>query len=686
MLMKGRNYVLWPIIKRELQMPHGASSNPTGNPIGGGRGYSEIFTAEPGVVVRTLQELLYALSHASGGLIYIDDDCEIDLTDAPDIPTTRQPDGNSSGTPWVFLLEIPDNTILASGRGRNQSEGALLRAGKRAKRFSAIGIRGNARITGLRLLGPGGASNGMNEFGIDFMPGTPLAKLEVDNCLVKNWCGVGISVGRVVNAPVPPEPHAFVHHNEIVNNYTPPDPGLHALGYGVQVSACHALIEANTFNYQRHHIAGTHLPTTFYEARYNIFGVTSLLKPAVDMHGDSHVTTRPSRAGFGFNVHHNTFTSASLSSLGIRGKPIAQSMATWNDFPHKTEYHFNPIYGDRRNPKVGILQVVTQGNISHADNLAPAAKVAWCIASGASDPWRRIAFSAKTFSESTTNRRLSYFLRTGRFFSDSRADIFRADGHSWFVSKSGRYPWQKIADSRFLLKHMVLTDVNGDGFTDFLRVRNNSDGTSSFLASVSSMGEGNSLGWADWSELLRFPGTHALADFVFADLTGDGATDIMRLSPLSGRTSVEVSFGGSTPFSTVVTWDVPVRKADILLGRFLGGKAMNVIVADAARREWSIWSLGQNGLTPYRSLRSAIPIGELGVGDFNGDGHDDVLWADGNMWYVSPAGRWAFRPKQQSDFHRVWLAFGDFDGDGRTDVFAASQVLNDKPPLDPMPI
>jgi hypothetical protein len=60
----------------------------------------------------------------------------------------------------------------------------------------------------------------------------------------------------------------------------------------------------------------------------------------------------------------------------------------------------------------------------------------------------------------------------------------------------------------------------------------------------------------------------------------------------------------------------------------------------------------------------------LGVGDFDGDGDDDLFLATGAGWYFSPAGarEWRFLNAAPDTIDQ--LLFGDFDGDGRTDVVA----------------
>ena len=71
-----------------------------------------------------------------------------------------------------------------------------------------------------------------------------------------------------------------------------------------------------------------------------------------------------------------------------------------------------------------------------------------------------------------------------------------------------------------------------------------------------------------------------------------------------------------------------------------------------------------NAWVPYSN-----PTDKLKVGDFDGDGLEDLFLATGTAWYYSPGGtaEWRFLSAKEETADK--LLFGDFDCDGRTDVF-----------------
>ncbi|MBI2952143.1 hypothetical protein HYY27_08615 [bacterium] len=263
----------------------GAEPQPTGNPIGGGEGYRDVL-AGGDFVVLSLEALREALRGARAGqVVFVPGDAEIDMTDQPELP-------------------IRGGVTLASTRGRGGSEGALIFSNA----LDTPGMLATAgdcvRITGLRLRGPyphreriGLSANGV---------GTTHFGFEVDNCEVTGFSVAAIRVGQGAS-------RAYVHHNFIHHNQQ------NGLGYGVSLGAGDVLVEANLFDWCRHHIASSGSPGSGYEARHNVCRPNAN-GHLFDMHGGRDRGDGTDIAGDWMNIHHNTFMSERLS-VGIRGVP-----------------------------------------------------------------------------------------------------------------------------------------------------------------------------------------------------------------------------------------------------------------------------------------------------------------------------------------------------------------------------
>ncbi len=280
--------------------------NPTGNPIGGGAGYSKTISGtEAGVkyVVSTNAELIAALKSAkSGETVFVRGTAVIDLT----------------GTPGIT---IPAGVTLASDRGRAGSAGGLLKrtenvnGGWEEPMFIVGGD--NVRVTGLRLEGemyPQDYGNKAGEtYENDYLVGIYAENrkgFEVDNCELYGWAWSCISLRQNNIAPAPYIHHNYIHHNQARGE-----------GYGVNLYGGNALIEANLFDYNRHDVTGAGMSGEQYEARYNRhlghgnpIGATNY-----DVHQDEETGT--GLAGNQFKIHHNTIDGGIIAMLQVRGMP-----------------------------------------------------------------------------------------------------------------------------------------------------------------------------------------------------------------------------------------------------------------------------------------------------------------------------------------------------------------------------
>ena len=232
---------------------YGAASNPTGEPIGGGTGYSRIVDPKDAtVIVRDAEAFIKALKNAKAGdIVYVADDAVIDLT------------------PYEKLT-IPGGVTLASGRGRDGSEGGLLYTYtvKTMRLFQTGGP--NVRVTGLRLEGSYPGRERLTQR--PSMLSLSHEDAEVDNCEMFGWSCSAVGVGGGTKDT------AWVHHNYDHHNQR------NGLGYGVSLGRTHVLIEGNLFDFCRHAIASSGLPGSGYTARYNVH-LENSISHMFDMHG-----------------------------------------------------------------------------------------------------------------------------------------------------------------------------------------------------------------------------------------------------------------------------------------------------------------------------------------------------------------------------------------------------------------
>jgi hypothetical protein len=275
---------------------YGAGANTTGNPIGGGVGYSKtIAQSAAKYVVDTKSELLSALSSAtSGQIIYVADSAQINLTGSD-------------------RISVRAGVILASGRGINGSSGGLIYTSDTTLtyQYPLFRLSDGARVTGLRLRGPSGEVGTTSQkylySGVAAVSG---ADVEVDNCEIYNWPLAGVGAGE--------DSYVYVHHNYIHNCRRA------GYGYGVAVCGGSALVEANLFNYNRHSVmAARGYPVSNYEARYNIFETGCNTAQSCDVHGGNDVYDASVPAGGTILIHHNTF-KAIWNALNVRGIPANQ--------------------------------------------------------------------------------------------------------------------------------------------------------------------------------------------------------------------------------------------------------------------------------------------------------------------------------------------------------------------------
>jgi len=279
----------------------GCEANPTGNPIGGGEGYSDIKTTGD-FIVKTKEELLQALKDAKPGqVIFIPDGVEIDL----------------AGQQGIGL---PAGVTLAGTRGLNGSAGARIFTTWRQSHTLMKTTGDSVRLTGLRFEGPEGGTEKTADYFAFLSIGHYGA--EVDNCEVSRFNLSGISIGSAsIDVRVH---HNYIHHCQ-----------RSGYGYGVVVGEGGVHVIANKFDYCRHHIAAGGQPGCNYEAAWNLV-MPNCTSYCFDVHGGGDRGDNTDIGGDWILIHHNTFQGPQRA-VGLYGVPSQRGEIHHNWFAQELE-------------------------------------------------------------------------------------------------------------------------------------------------------------------------------------------------------------------------------------------------------------------------------------------------------------------------------------------------------------
>lgn len=277
---------------------YGAAANPTGDSIGGGKGYSKIVRTGD-FVVKNAAELLAALQNAqAGNTILVESGANIDLT-------------------GLYNIDIPDGITLAGNRGDQGLPGPLIFSNDIPAENILFWVHNNVRITGLRFRG---ADDNYADINYAIRPDSKVlcfavegANVEIENCEISNFARGGVEI-------YPGGKEVHVHHCYLHDIHSYPVITLNKSGLPV-------LVEANKIHWIWHATAGSGYPGTGYEARYNIIvrePVPDSWQPysgsfAIDMHDYLQVlqTRGHHIAGDVLNIHHNTFVNNAGSDPSV---------------------------------------------------------------------------------------------------------------------------------------------------------------------------------------------------------------------------------------------------------------------------------------------------------------------------------------------------------------------------------
>ena len=287
-------------------------------------------------------------------------------------------------------------------------------------------------------------------------------------------------------------------------------------------------------------------------------------------------------------------------------------------------------------------------------------------------PVKSSSVDGNQFREATERRAVVQSNVSGRTRLSSTDNTFSYDpGAAWYISHRGEsyWRWRRFGTNDF--SAIRFGDFDGNGRTDAFRIANNR-----WQMAPNAKEE--------WREIQS--STVPLSKLAFGDFDGDGHTDILRHTDqrtwqISFGAQVRATTGRMSQWREVQSSTVPV--SELALGDF-DGDGHTDLFRHTSQNKWQISFGAQVTSTGGRMSRwrevqsSTVPLNKLGFGDFDGDGHTDIFrHTNRNTWEVSfgkditatngSMSRW--RKVQSSEISLDKLAFGDFDGDGHTDVF-----------------
>jgi hypothetical protein len=268
----------------------------------------------------------------------------------------------------------------------------------------------------------------------------------------------------------------------------------------------------------------------------------------------------------------------------------------------------------------------------------------------------------------------------GDFNGDGKQDLVTAnftntvtillgDGSGGFVRQSGNFAAGAQSVS------VAVGDFNGDGKQDLVTANSGSDNVSVLLGD----GTGN-FGLPTNFGVGSHPLSVALGDF-----NGDGRLDLVTANENTANVTILLG-DGAGGFGVASNFAAGANPFSLAVGDFDGDTKQDLVVTNGGSNSISI--LMGNGLGGFRPANNFVISANansdpesVAVGDFNGDGKQDIATANKNSGDVSVllgAGNGSFGAADNLSVgvggHPASIVVGDFNSDGKQDLNAESGV------------
>ena len=227
----------------------------------------------------------------------------------------------------------------------------------------------------------------------------------------------------------------------------------------------------------------------------------------------------------------------------------------------------------------------------------------------------------------------------------------------------------------------AIADVNADGKPDIV-VSNMTSGTISVLLNN---GDGTFQAASSYTVLpAGVTGTPSPASVAIGDVNNDGKPDVVVANTGMNNVSVLLNNGTGT-FKASAVYAVGTAPDSIAVAKFTSGANIDILTANKSGRNISV--LLGNGDGTFKAAKNTpsgyVPYGAIAT-DIDGDGKMDVVVCDNvgqasgvNILKGNGDGTFQKAVLYSGGQSPIALAVGDFNGDGREDVATANTGSQD---------
>lgn len=231
--------------------------------------------------------------------------------------------------------------------------------------------------------------------------------------------------------------------------------------------------------------------------------------------------------------------------------------------------------------------------------------------------------------------------------------------------KFGAYEVSVALPSTMTAKY-VIDDLDADEMSDLLMFRRSTGELSAWLMSGATPKS---------TSLIEGAPRKGFTLQGIGDLDGDGDTDVLWRAPRTGLLSAWRMQGTKVPEEYTLGPSLGRGWSVLACTDITGDATADVLFLNRGTRQIHAWIMSADGIAsegPIGAMPGAMP---LGVGDFDGDGMRDILWrtptGEVHAWLLDGLSIREQGPITDVDtVSRGWkvAGIGDFDGDGSDDI------------------